>query len=139
MKSVKFQLDKNELFHIENISEYLIPSSGFLSNLTCRMSKIKEMRCGYLNNRNETLINISILVREIVDHVHVDCIILNIPNDMEDRFMKNLVSMFTTCFEVHKKCEVYVSDKFSMVFVDGISNPSVNESLECVPNWQDQY
>ena len=139
MKSVKFQLDKNELFHIENISEYLIPSSGFLSNLSSRMNKIKEMRCDYLTNRNETLINISILVREIVDHVHVNGIILNIPSDMEDRFIKNLVSMFTTCFELHKKCEVYVSDKFSMVFVDGISNPSVNESLECVPNWQDQY
>ena len=139
MKSVKFELDKNELFYIENISEYLIPSSGFLSNLSSRMNKIKEMRCDYLNNRNETLINISILVREIVDHVHVNGIILNIPNDMEDRFMKNLVSMFTTCFELHKNCEVYVADKFSMVFVDGISNPSVNESLECVPNWQDQY
>ena len=139
MKSVKFELDKNELFYIENISEYLIPSSGFLSNLSSRMNKIKEMRCDYLNNRNETLINISILVREIVDHVHVNGIILNIPSDMEDRFMKNLVSMFTTCFELHKNCEVYVADKFSMVFVDGISNPSVNESLECVPNWQDQY
>lgn len=139
MKSVKFELDKNELFYIENISEYLMHSSGFLSNLMCKISEIKEMRCHYLNNRNETLINISLLIREIVDHKDVNGIIINLPSDMEDRFMKNLVSMFTTCFELHKKCEVYLADKFSMVFIDGISNPSVNESLECVPNWQDQY
>ena len=139
MKSVRFELDKNELFYIENISEYLMHSSGFLSNLMCKINEIKEMRCCYLNNRNETLVNISLLVREIVDHKDVNGIIINLPNDMEDRFMKNLVSMFTTCFELHKKCEVYSSDKFSMVFIDGISNPSVNEFLECVPNWQDQY
>ena len=56
MKSVRFELDKNELFYIENISEYLMHSSGFLSNLMCKINEIKEMRCCYLNNRNETLV-----------------------------------------------------------------------------------
>ena len=40
MKRVKFELDKNELFYIENISEYLMHSKGFLSNLMCKISEI---------------------------------------------------------------------------------------------------
>jgi len=137
MKSVTFGMD--EIFYVDNISDYLVPKNGSLHLIKKTMEEINGMRSDYVIDRNSTLIKMAMLIRELIDHNDIKGLVIYAPECIDDRFSKNLVCMLTTCFKLHKTCDILKSSKLSFQFLDGISNPSVNQYLDCKENWEDEY
>lgn len=134
MKTVTF--GEIQINQVQNVSLYLGHHRGFLNTMQRSMLRLRDIKNMYEDSRYNNMKQMVQVVQRIVEHEEVDSVEIRIGDGcVSNVFMKDLLTMIEYAFNTKKTASVTRGGETLVLFKDGMSNPSFDETLQCTENW----